>query len=127
MSNKRKNFAEKCIDIHDIESSLDLVMNDSKGSPVAVMKEGNPVFYCVPADTYAAILETIEVSEMEELSARIHQLGLKLFSDEDRWTSWMKKPALALNGQSPESVMGTKEGMQRVSDLLGKIVHGVIV
>ena len=50
MSTKRKNYAEKCIDIHDIESSLDRVMNDSKGSPVAVMKDGNPVFYCVPAD-----------------------------------------------------------------------------
>lgn len=127
MSTKRKNYAEKCIDIHDIESSLDLVMNDSKGSPVAVMQDGNPVFYCVPADTYAAILEAVEASEIRVLNERVHQLGLKLFGDEDSWTSWMKKPALALNGQSPESVMGTKEGMQRVSDLLGKIVHGVIV
>ena len=45
MSNKRKNHAEKCIDIHDIESSLDRVMNESKGSPVAVMKNGNPVSF----------------------------------------------------------------------------------
>ena len=127
MSTKRKNHAEKCIDIHDIESSLDLVMNESKESPVAVMKDGDPVFYCVPADTYAAILEVVEASEMRELSVRVHQLGLELFGDEERWTSWMQKPALALNGQSPESVMVTKEGMQRVSDLLGKIVHGVIV
>ena len=127
MSTKRKNYAEKCIDIHDIESSLDLVMNDSKGSTVAEVKDGNPVFYCVPADTDVAILEAVEASELRVLNERVHQLGLKLFGDEDSWTSWMKKPALALNGQSPESVMGTKEGMQRVSDLLGKIVHGVIV
>ena len=127
MSNKQKNYAKKSIDIHDIESTLDLVMNDSKGSPVAVVKDGNPVFYCVPADTYVAILEAVEASEIRVLNERVHQLGLKLFSDEDKWTSWMKKPALALNGQSPESVMVTKEGMQRVSDLLGKIVHGVIV
>ncbi|GGN39674.1 antitoxin Xre/MbcA/ParS toxin-binding domain-containing protein [Marinomonas arctica] len=101
MSTKRKNYAEKCIDIHDIESSLDLVMNESKGSPVAVMKDGNPVFYCVPADTYAAILEAVEASEMRELNERVYQLGLELLGDEDRWTLWMKKPSLALNGQSP--------------------------
>ena len=124
MSTKRKNHAEKCIDIHDVESSLDLVMNESKGSPVAVMKDGNPVFYCVPADTYAAILEAVE---MRALNERVHQLGLELFGDEDKWKSWIKTPALALGGKSPESIMVTKEGINRVRDLLGQISHGVVV
>ncbi|MCW4629440.1 MULTISPECIES: MbcA/ParS/Xre antitoxin family protein [Marinomonas] len=127
MGTKRKNHAEKCIDIHDVEGSLDLVMNDSKDSPVAVMKDGNPVFYCVPADTYAAILEAVEASEMIALNERVHQLGLKLFGDEDKWTSWIKAPALALGGKSPESIMVTKEGINRVRDLLGQISHGVVV
>ncbi|MEP3350219.1 MAG: MbcA/ParS/Xre antitoxin family protein [Marinomonas sp.] len=127
MSTKRKNHAEKCIDIHDIESSLDRVMNDSKGSPVAVMKDGSPVFYCVPADTYAAILKLVDASEMRELNERVHQLGLELFGDEGKWKSWIKAPALALGGKSPESIMVTKEGINRVRDLLGQISHGVVV
>jgi len=127
MNTKRKNHAERCIDIHDIESSLDLVMNESKGSTVAVMKDGNPVFYCVPADTYAVILEAVEASEMRALNERVHQLGLELFGDEDKWKSWIKTPALALGGKPPESIMVTKEGINSVRDLLGQISHGVVV
>jgi antitoxin StbD len=127
MSTKRERYAEKRIDINDLEKNLDRVLIESKNAPVAVFKDGTLVFYCVTADTYAAILEAVEVSEMRALNERVHQLGLELFGDEDKWTSWMRKPALALNRQSPESVMATKEGMQRVSDFLGKIVHGVIV
>lgn len=127
MSTKRKIHAEKCIDIDAIERNLDLVMNESKGSPVAVIKDGNPVFYCVPADTYAAILEAVEASEMRALNERVHQLGLELFGDEDKWKSWIKTPALALGGKLPESIMVTKEGINRVRDLLGQISHGVVV
>ena len=54
-------------------------MSESKGAPVAVLKNGDPLFYCVPADTYAAILELVEASEMRELNERVHQLGLELF------------------------------------------------
>ncbi|MCW8354601.1 MbcA/ParS/Xre antitoxin family protein [Marinomonas pontica] len=127
MSTKRKNYDEKCIDIYDIESSLDRLMSDSKGSPVAVMKDGNPVFYCVPADTYAAILAAVEASEMIALNERAHQLGLEVFGGEDKWKSWIKASALALGGKSPESIMVTKEGINRVRDLLGQISHGVVV
>lgn len=127
MSTKRKIHAEKYIDIHDIERNLDLVMNESKGAPVAVLKNGDPVFYCVPANTYTAILEAVEASEMRALNERVHQLGLELFGDEGKWKSWIKTPALALSGKSPESMMVTKEGINRVRDLLGQISHGVVV
>lgn len=127
MDTERKFYAEKSIDIHDIERNLDLVMSESKGAPVAVLKNGDPVFYCVPADTYAAILELVEASEMRELNEKVHQSGLELFGDEDKWKSWIKAPALTLDGKSPESIMITKEGIIRVRDLLGQISHGVIV
>ena len=123
MSTKRKVRAKKIIDINDIERNLDLVMSDPKGAPVAVLKNGNPVFYCVPADTYAAILEFAVASEMRELNEKVHQSGLALFGDEDKWKSWIKAPALALDGKSPESIMVTKEGIIRVRDLLGQISH----
>ncbi|MGO2355721.1 MAG: antitoxin Xre/MbcA/ParS toxin-binding domain-containing protein [Marinomonas foliarum] len=127
MSTKRKIHTEKCIDIDDVKRNLDLVMSESKGAPVAVLKNGDPVFYCIPADTYTAILEAVEASEMRELNERVHQLGLELLGDEDKWKSWIKAPALALGGKSPESIMVTKEGINRVRDLLGQISHGVVV
>ncbi|WP_100188698.1 antitoxin Xre/MbcA/ParS toxin-binding domain-containing protein [Marinomonas sp. BSi20584] len=127
MSTKREKYAEKRIDINDLEKNLDLAMSESKGFPVAVLKNDDPVFYCIPADTYVAMLETIETSEMKEMSVRIHQLGIELLGDEDKWRSWITAPALALGGKSPESILVTKEGINRVRDLLGQISHGVIV
>lgn len=126
MSTKREKYAEKSIDINDVEKNLDRVLSESKDAPVAIMKGGNPVFYCVPADTYAAILDAVEASEMEEMRVRTHQLGLEVFGNEEKFKSWMKKPAIALEGKSPESMMVTKEGIRRVSDLLGQIDHGFI-
>ncbi|MCZ2722373.1 DUF2384 domain-containing protein [Marinomonas sp. 15G1-11] len=127
MSTKQKNHTEKSIDINDIEKNLDLVMSESKDASVAVLKNGDSVFYCVPADTYAEILELVEASEMRELNEKVHQTGLGLFGDEDKWKSWIKAPALALDGKSPESIMFTNEGINRVSDLLGQISHGIVV
>ena len=66
-------------------------------------------------------------SEMRALNERAHQLGLELFGDEGKWKSWIKIPVLALGGKSPESIMVTKEGINRVRDLLGQISHGVVV
>lgn len=126
MGIKREKYAGKSIDINDLEKNLDRVLSESKGVPIAVLKDGNPLYYCVPADRYAAMLEAVEVSKMEGGSARIHQLGLELFGNEEKYKSWMRKPAIALEDKSPESMMVTKEGMQRVSDLLGQIDHGFI-
>lgn len=126
MTIKQDKYAGKSIDINDVEQNLERALNDSTGAPIAVLKDCSPLYYCVPADTYAAMLEAIEASEMEKLSARVHQLGLDVFGNEETFKSWMKKPAIALEGKSPELMMETKEGIQRVSDLLGKIDHGFI-
>jgi antitoxin StbD len=126
MSTKQKIHTEKCIDIDDIERNLDLVMSESKGAAVAVLKDGSPLYYCVPADTYAAMLEAVEASEMEKMSVKIHQFGLEVFGNEEKFNLWMKKPAMALEGKSPESMMVTKEGIQRISDLLGQIDQGFV-
>jgi PHD/YefM family antitoxin component YafN of YafNO toxin-antitoxin module len=127
MSTKREKYVEISIDINEVEKNIDRVLCESKGAPIAVLKGGSPLYYCVPADTYAAMLEAVEASEMEKMSVKIHQLGLEVFGNEEKFKSWMKKPAIALEGKSPESMMVTKEGIQRVSDLLGQIGHGVVV
>ncbi|MGB3385861.1 MAG: MbcA/ParS/Xre antitoxin family protein [Marinomonas sp.] len=126
MSTKREKYAEISIDINEFEKNLDQVLSESKGAPVTILKDGSALYYCIPADTYTAMLEAVEVSEVEEMSIIIHQLGLEVFGNEEKFKSWMKKPAIALEGESPESIMVTKEGIQRVSDLLGQINHGFI-
>ena len=126
MSIKQDKYAGKSIDINDVEKNLERALNESKGAPIAVLKDGSLLYYCVPADTYVAMLEAIDVSEMEELRGRVHQLGLDVFGNEETFKSWVKKPAIALEGKTPELMMATKEGIQRVSDLLGKIDHGFI-
>lgn len=127
MSTRREKHVNKSIDINDVEKNIDRVLSESKGASIAVLKDGSPLYYCVPADTYAAMLEAVEVSEVEKVSVRIHQLGLEIFGNEEKFKSWMKKPAIALEGESPESIMVTKEGINKVSDLLGQISHGVVV
>lgn len=126
MSSKRKKYTGKSIDINDVEKNIDRVLSESKGAPIAVLKDGSPLYYCIPADTYAAMLEAVEASEMEKMSVKIHQLGLEVFGNEEKFNLWMKKPAMALEGKSPESMMVTKEGIQRISDLLGQIDQSFI-
>ena len=35
-----------------------------KGCPVALLKRNNPVFYCVPAAVYEALLERLDDQEL---------------------------------------------------------------
>ena len=127
MTIKQDKYAGKSIDINDVEQNLNRVLNESKGAPIAVLKDGSPLYYCVPADTYAAMLEAIEAIETEKMSVEIHLLGLEVFGNEEKFKSWMKKPALALGGETPEAIMITDEGINKVSDLLGRINHGLIM
>ena len=66
MSTKREKYAEISIDINEVEENVDRVLCESKGALIAVLKGGSPLYYCIPADTYAVMLEAIEASEMEE-------------------------------------------------------------
>jgi len=38
------------------------------GAPVAILKDNEPVFYCIPADAYAALMERMEDLELNALA-----------------------------------------------------------
>lgn len=40
---------------------------------------------------------------------------------------WLNSPARSFNGKTPAEVLKTEEGAQQVIDLVGKIMHGVII
>jgi antitoxin StbD len=52
-----------------------------EGSPVAILNRNEPVFYCVPAKAYAAMLERLEDLELNAIAdarqgQRIHKVTL---------------------------------------------------
>ncbi|NDA45750.1 MAG: type II toxin-antitoxin system Phd/YefM family antitoxin [Alphaproteobacteria bacterium] len=52
-----------------------------EGSPVAILNRNAPVFYCVPAKAYAAMLERLEDLELNAIAdarqgQRVHKVTL---------------------------------------------------
>ena len=43
------------------------VINQAEGFPVAVLNRNQPVFYCVPADAYEALMDKLEDMELAEI------------------------------------------------------------
>ncbi|SUA51069.1 putative antitoxin of the YafO-YafN toxin-antitoxin system [Oligella ureolytica] len=43
------------------------VINQAEGFPVAVLNRNRPVFYCVPADAYEALMDKLEDMELAEI------------------------------------------------------------
>lgn len=43
------------------------VINQAEGFPVAVLNRNQPVFYCVPADAYEALMDKLEDVELAEI------------------------------------------------------------
>jgi len=44
------------------------VVAQGEGFPVAVLNRNHPAFYCVPADTYEALMDKIEDLELNALA-----------------------------------------------------------
>jgi len=54
-----------------------------EGFPVAILNRNEPAFYCVPAKTYAAMLERLEDLELNAIAdARAGQKRVKVKLDE---------------------------------------------
>lgn len=54
-----------------------------EGMPVAILNRNEPVFYCVPAKFYEALIELIEDKELLEIAAqREQEKSIKVSLDE---------------------------------------------
>lgn len=60
-------LAESSISITELKKNPMGVMEQADGAPVAVLNRNRPAFYCVPAETYAALLEHMEDLELAAL------------------------------------------------------------
>ncbi len=57
--------------------------------------------------------------------ARVAALAEDVFGSPDQAESWLKEPNPALGHVSPLSLLDTDDGTQAVTDILGRIEHGV--
>ena len=68
---------------------------------------------------------TAEESAKVVRLARCISRASGVFGDLDNAVAWLKHPNRALGGVTPISLLDTDVGMEAVSDLLGRIEHGV--
>jgi putative toxin-antitoxin system antitoxin component (TIGR02293 family) len=70
----------------------------------------------------------LDASESERLIrlARLMARATEVFESEESARSWLKRPALALAGESPLGFADTEVGAREVEFLLGRLEHGVL-
>ena len=57
--------------------------------------------------------------------ALLYERGIDVLGSERAFSSWIKSPNLALGGEIPFNLLDTRIGFTMVSDILGRIEHGV--
>ena len=70
-----------------------------------------------PLDIYTSE-QTIEM-------AHVYAKAYQIFSDEDAIKQWFQTPNYALGNQKPLDLLDTSFGVKMVSDVLGRIEHGI--
>jgi putative toxin-antitoxin system antitoxin component (TIGR02293 family) len=58
--------------------------------------------------------------------AHVADQAVSVFGAEDKATTWLQRPNVALNGELPIRLLDTDVGTRQVEDLLGRIEHGVV-
>ncbi|WP_396587734.1 type II toxin-antitoxin system Phd/YefM family antitoxin [Bermanella sp. R86510] len=61
-------FADIAVSISDLKANPTKVVARGNGLPIAVLKRNEPVFYCIPADTYEALVELIDDAELLKIT-----------------------------------------------------------
>lgn len=59
-----QTFSEVAVSISELRKNPMAAVASGKGCPVAVLNRNNPVFYCVPAAVYEALLERLDDQEL---------------------------------------------------------------
>lgn len=63
----RQIYAVNSTSISELKKNPMAVINQAEGFPVAVLNRNRPVFYCVPADAYEALMDKLEDMELAEI------------------------------------------------------------
>ena len=76
-------LADTVISISDLKKNPTLAVAQGGGFPVAVLNRNNPEFYCLPVESYEALLNKIEDLELNALAdSRANQERVKVNLDD---------------------------------------------
>lgn len=51
--------------------------------------------------------------------------GIKVFESENNFLDWVMEPNRALDNKIPYALLYTKDGIEKVRNILGRIEHGI--
>lgn len=75
-------FAKLAASISELKANPMKVVASGKGKPVAILNRNAPVFYCIPAEAYAAMVELLEDAELLKLAeARLQEPSIPVDFD----------------------------------------------
>ncbi|MDQ6953556.1 MAG: plasmid stabilization protein [Mariprofundaceae bacterium] len=76
-------LADTVISISDLKKNPTLAVAQGEGFPVAVLNKNHPEFYCLPVESYEALLNKIEDLELNALAdSRSNQARIKVNVDD---------------------------------------------
>lgn len=56
----------------------------------------------------------------------LREYGESVFEDKVNFESWLNTQSISLGGIKPESLLKDKSGIEKVTDALGRIEHGIL-
>jgi antitoxin StbD len=76
-------YAHLSASVTDLKKNPMKILAAGEGSPVAILNRNEPVFYCVPAKNYEALLNKLEDFELNAIAdARANQAVIKVNLDD---------------------------------------------
>lgn len=76
-------YARASVSISDLKKNPSRIINQSEGSPVAILNHNKPSAYLIPADAFEALMEKFEDYEMGRLvKERESESSIKVSLDE---------------------------------------------
>ena len=76
-------YADLSASVTDLKKNPMKILAAGEGSPVAILNRNEPVFYCVPAKNYEALLNKLEDFELNAIAdARANQAVIKVSLDD---------------------------------------------
>ncbi len=76
-------YARASVSISELKENPSRIINQSEGSPVAILNHNKPSAYLIPAETFEALMEKLEDYELGRIvKEREHEPSLKISLDE---------------------------------------------
>ncbi|WP_028303160.1 type II toxin-antitoxin system Phd/YefM family antitoxin [Oceanospirillum maris] len=67
MNTIRPILADNTTSISELKKNPMAVVDEADGFPVAVLNRNQPVFYCIPAEAYEALMDKLEDMELAQI------------------------------------------------------------